>query len=101
MDMRSTITRMGNVFAAALLVAIPLAGCAEHPGAPTTDGPTGQLVLSLKQAGPPGELYTLSNALFDVTGAVGFSTPLDGSGFGSNEVDSDVPPGIANVTLRD
>lgn len=92
--------RMGAPrFAGCIWLAAALApACATSPAA--QDGDTGQLVLPLLQAGSHGELFRLSNAIFDITDVNGAATTLDGSG-NQTELDVDLPPGIASVTLRD
>lgn len=82
--------------AAALAVAAPLAGC-------TTDSTpeTGQLFVQLTQPGPHGEIYHLSNAIFDCLHLEsGATTTVDASG-PDTEVDVSLAPGLVDVTLRD
>jgi len=87
------------IAAAALAAALPLAqGCATSGGGATADGPTGELVLGLTQPGPHGEIYRLSNALFDVTTADGSTTTFDGSNV--PQLVLSLPPGIASVLLE-
>jgi hypothetical protein len=92
------------IAAAVLAAALPLAGgCATDPagGGAATEGPTGELMISLTQPGPHGEIYHLANAFFEVVhtddGATFF---VDGSGFNGPATVS-LPPGLVNVTLLD
>lgn len=82
--------------AAVLAVAASALGCAAGgPGDPDT----GELLLSLVQPGPSGEIYHLANATFDITDATRATTTVDGGGAGSQVV-VPLPPGIATVALR-
>lgn len=98
---RAHSTRRSWIAAAVLAAALPLAqGCATDPGA-TAQGPTGELVISLTQPGPHGEIYHLANAVFEIVHTDdGTTTFVDGSGFDAQATVS-LPPGIANVTLLD
>ena len=102
-SVRATGARRSWIAAAALAAALPLAqGCATTPGGgAAAEGPTGELVISLTQPGPHGEIYHLANAFFEVVhtddGATFF---VDGSGFGAQATVS-LPPGIVDVTLLD
>jgi hypothetical protein len=88
------------IAAALLAAALPLAqGCATDRAA--EDGPTGELVISLTQPGPHGEIYHLANAVFQIDHTDdGVTTFVDGSGFDAQATVS-LPPGIVNVTLLD
>jgi len=94
--MRGTLS-----FVAALAAAACVAGCATEPSNQGDDADTGQLVMSLTQPGPHGEIYHLNNATFAVApiegGAVTF---VDGSGFDGPAV-VNLTPGVVNVTLLD
>lgn len=97
-----TGVRLPWLVAAALAAAIPLAqGCAtQGAGEPAgNDEPTGELVLSLTQSGPHGEIYQLTNATFEIasldTGAV---TTVDGS---PPVLSVPLSPGRISVLLRD
>jgi hypothetical protein len=99
---RATSARLPWLAAAALAAAFPLAeGCVTQGAADPAgqDGPTGELVLSLTQSGPHGEIYQLTNATFDITlvdtGAV---TTLDGNG---PTLSVSLPPGRISVRLHD
>jgi hypothetical protein len=96
---RSVSTRM---FAAVALSAAVLQGCAAGAAddAPDDELPTGQLVLQLVQPGPNGEIFHLSNAIFDVTSATGNVTSIVDFGFDS-QITLSLEPGIASVQLRD
>jgi hypothetical protein len=75
--------------------------CASNGGSPTGDDPaTGQLVFSLQQSGPHGELYRLNNAEFEINDATGGLTFVDGNAIAPS-VAANVPPGIATITLLD
>jgi hypothetical protein len=76
-------------------------GCASNGGSPTSGDPaTGQLVFSLQQSGPHGELYRLTNAEFEINDATGGLSFVDGSGTAPS-VAASVPPGIATIALLD
>jgi hypothetical protein len=80
---------------AALALAVP--GCATEA---SHDGPTGTLVLPLVQAGADGEVFRLTNAVFDITGGDGtFSETVTSTV--DPELDVTMPPGIAQVLLHD
>jgi len=85
-----------------LSAALAKQGCAAGGASDVPDDelPTGQVVLQLVQPGPHGEIFHLDNAIFDVRDASGAVTTVDGSGMEAQVVMS-LPPGIANVTLRD
>jgi hypothetical protein len=96
---RTTIsarTPLAFIAAALLAISAPLAaGCATDAEQPAT----GELVFPLTQAGSHGELYRLTNAMFDITGANGGQT-VDGSG-NQHEVSVTLAPGNFSVALRD
>ncbi|HEX3764817.1 MAG TPA: hypothetical protein VHW23_39245 [Kofleriaceae bacterium] len=96
---RASRARLSWIAAAALAAALPLAqGCATDRTGTTDDGPTGELVLSLTQPGPHGEIYQLTSALFDVTTADGTTTTFDGSN--APQLVLSLPPGLASVFLE-
>jgi hypothetical protein len=87
------------IAAAVLAAALPLAqGCAtDRAGAPGTgDEPTGEMVISLTQPGPHGEIYQLSNANFDIGNEQGTFT-VNGDG---PQLSVPMPPGVASVFLQ-
>ncbi len=93
--------RRSWIAAAVLAAALPLAqGCAApgagDPGSGEQE-PTGELVISLTQPGPHGEIYQLSNATFDISNAQG-TFSIDGSG---PQLSVPMPPGVASIFLRD
>lgn len=92
--------RVSETVLVALMASVALLapGCAT--GDAPDDGATGELVLHLVQPGPRGEIYHLSNAIFDIFPASGGPLVVDGSGFES-QVTVPLPPGIASVELRD
>lgn len=95
-----TVARRPWLAGVVLAAALPLAqGClTQGPGASTgEDGPTGELVISLTQPGPHGEIYQLSNAFFDITNAQGTLT-LNGNG---PQLSVPLAPGVASIFLRD
>lgn len=72
-------------------------GCATAQDAPET----GDLIVSLTQPGPHGEIYHLANATFDIVSIDnGATTTVDGSGFDA-QLNVSVAPGLVNVSLRD
>lgn len=80
---------------AALALAVP--GCATEP---SHDGPTGTLVLPLVQAGADGQVFRLTNAVFDITGGDGtFNETITATL--ETELDVTMPPGIVEVFLHD
>jgi hypothetical protein len=80
---------------AALALAAP--GCATEAA---HDGPTGTLVLPLVQAGVDGEVFRLTNAVFDITGGDGtFNETITATL--ETELDITMPPGIVEVFLHD
>jgi len=85
--------------AAAALAAAPLSsGCATG-AAPAPE--TGDLIVSLTQPGPHGEIYHLANATFDIVSIDnGATTTVDGSSFDA-QLNVSVAPGLVNVSLRD
>lgn len=85
--------------AAAALAAAPFAsGCATG-AAPEPE--TGDLIVSLTQPGPHGEIYHLANATFDIVSIDnGATTTVDGSSFDA-QLNVSVAPGLVNVSLRD
>jgi hypothetical protein len=87
------------IAAAVLATALPLAqGCATDPAdGGATEGPTGELVISLTQPGPHGEIYQLANAFFDITNAQGITT-VNGNG---PQLSVPLAPGLASIFLRD
>jgi hypothetical protein len=89
-----------SLVAAALAAAASLAaGCATEP--PGTPEDTGELVVSLTQPGPHGEIYHLANAFFQVVhNDNGATTFVDASGFDAQATVS-LPPGISTITLFD
>jgi hypothetical protein len=100
---RAHCTRRSWIAAAVLAAALPVVqACATDPGAGSgPQGPTGELVISLTQPGPHGEIYHLANAVFRIIhnddGATIF---VDGSGLDAQATVS-LPPGIVNITLLD
>jgi hypothetical protein len=87
------------IAAAVLAAALPLAqGCAmDRAGDPGTgDEPTGEMVISLTQPGPHGEIYQLANADFDISSAQGTFT-VNGDGA---QLVVPMPPGVASIFLR-
>lgn len=99
---RATRARRSWIAAAVVAAALPLAqGCATDHATATPEGPTGELVISLTQPGPSGEIYHLANATFEVVHTDdGATTFVDGSGFDGPATVS-VPPGLVDVTLLD
>jgi hypothetical protein len=96
--MRSNSWRTLSI-AALLTTAVPLAqGCATDP----QDGAgTGQVLLSLTQPGPHGEIYHLANATFDFVHLDdGSGISVDGSGTDAQLIVS-LAPGVVDVSLRD
>ncbi|HEY6177445.1 MAG TPA: hypothetical protein VIX73_23470 [Kofleriaceae bacterium] len=91
-------SRSLSFVAAVALAAAPLAaGCAE--ATPALE--TGDLLVQLTQPGPHGEIYHLGNATFDIVNLEsGTTTTVDGGGVDA-QVNVSLPPGLANVTLRD
>jgi hypothetical protein len=88
-----------SLLAAALLGAAPGCATANDPAAPGPE--TGDLVLSLTQPGPHGEVFHLASATFDILHIEsGVTTTIDGSG-DSGELDVVLPPGLVTITLRD
>ena len=82
---------------AVLAAAVPLVqGCATDPA--TEDEPSGELVISLTQPGPHGDLYKLANATFDISLAAGKAITVDGN---DPTLIVTLPPGLASVALRD
>jgi hypothetical protein len=65
-----------------------------------SDPTTGQLVFSLRQSGPHGELFQLVGAEFEITDATGGLTFVD-SFNDVPSVSASVPPGIATIDLLD
>jgi hypothetical protein len=100
--MRATGRATLSIVAVVMLSVTPLVqGCATGAAGDVSDDvPTGEIVLQLVQPGPHGEIFHLSNAIFDVTSASGALTTVDGSGFEA-QVTLSVEPGIATVQLRD
>lgn len=86
------------IAAAVLAAALPLAqGCAaQAPGVPGSDEPTGEMVISLTQPGPHGEIYQLSNANFDISNAQGTFT-VNGDG---PQLSVPMSPGVASIFLE-
>jgi hypothetical protein len=88
------------IAAAALAAAVPLAqGCATDRA--TQEEPTGDLVISLTQSGPHGEIYQLINATFDIENtrvSTTVNTTIDSSG---PQLSVSLPPGLTQVFLRD
>lgn len=90
-----------SLAAALVAVCAPLAGCVSGPSEPTKDPNAGELVMALSQPGPHGEIYRLSNAIFDIVHNDDGSTfVVDGSS-GDPQVTVELPAGIATITLRD
>lgn len=99
---RTGSARLSWIAAAVLAAALPLAqGCATQGGGdPGSDQePTGEMVLSLTQPGPHGEIYQLFNANFDISNAQGTFT-INGDGF-SPQLSVPMPPGTASIFLHD
>lgn len=98
---RAHCTRRSWIAAAVLAAALPVVqACATDPGAGSgPQGPTGELVISLTQPGPHGELYHLANAVFQIVHTDdGTTIFVDGSGSDAQATVS-LPAGIANITL--
>jgi hypothetical protein len=90
-----------SIAAAALLaIAAPFVqGCATD--SPRGGAPTGEVVLSLVQSGPHGEIYHLAHATFDILHSDdGVTTTVSDSGLG-NQISVTLPPGIVDISLRD
>src|SRR6185295_17809123 len=85
--------------AASAVAAAPFAsGCA---AAGENAPETGDLIVSLTQPGPHGEIYHLANATFDIVSIDnGATTTVDGSGFDA-QLNVSLAPGLVNVSLRD
>lgn len=98
---RTHTARLAPSIAAMLALAAPfVSGCATDDPS-ESDPATGDLVMSLVQPGPHGEVYHLANATFDLFHlADGTTTTVDGSGTGT-QVTVSLPPGLVDVTLRD
>lgn len=100
-QVRTGCARLSWIAAAVLVAALPLAqGCAtdraSEPG--PDEEPTGEMVLSLIQPGPHGEIYQLTNATFDITSLdTGTVVTVDGS---PPTLSVPLPPGRDNVFLR-
>ncbi|HEX8109050.1 MAG TPA: hypothetical protein VF516_15060 [Kofleriaceae bacterium] len=100
---RAGSARLSWIAAAVLAATLPLAqGCATQGAGDPASGeeePTGEMVLSLTQPGPHGEIYQLTNANFDISNAQGTFT-INGNGF-SSQLSVPMPPGVASIFLRD
>lgn len=99
---RASRARLSWIAAAAFAAALPLVqGCAMDPatGGATMEEPTGELVISLTQPGPHGEIYQLTNATFDIN-VLSTQTTLTVSGDGP-QLTASLPPGLAVIFLRD
>lgn len=89
-------TPMSLIAAVLLAISAPLAaGCVADADLTQTS----EVVFPLTQAGSQGELYHLTNATFDISGADGVTT-VDGGG-NQNQVSVDLAPGLFSVSLRD
>lgn len=98
---RTGSARLSWIAAAVLAATLPLAqGCATpgagDPGSGEQE-PTGELVISLTQPGPHGEIYQLTNANFDISNAHGTFT-INGDG---PQLSVPMQPGVASIFLRD
>jgi hypothetical protein len=94
---RARCARLSWVAAAVLAATLPLIpGCATQGDPGSDPEPTGEMVLSLTQAGPHGEIYQLSNANFDISNAQGAFT-INGDG---PQLSVPMQPGVASVFLH-